>query len=385
MQYLRTILIALVCCGSLLTAQPGESPLRTFGYFQNQFEHVTGREDGVGPYNSFLMQQLNLFFQKNLARDWSAFVNFELLNSYSSSRQWGGINLEEAWVKYRSSKQFNLKIGLQIPLFNNLNAIKNRTPLLPYIVRPLVYESSFNEDIPLEEYVPQQAFVQVYGFIPSGKIKIEHAVYLGNSPNINNNSNYGQTGVDTTDNFLVGGRLGIRYDELRAGISGTYEKTNFFETLGRFLQLPVSDFRDLPRYRLGSDLSFRSRKLFLEAEYIDVMYEEGLEAYELDKTFYYGTMGWYFSEQLLVYGTYWDIDQNEVIILDTGQLRLYNYREIVQVASAGFSYNLNDRIALKGQYGYVDIQLEIPPAPELSNILDRFDYQVFTCAVSIIF
>lgn len=389
MQYLRTLVIALVCCGGLLTAQPGEAPLRTFGYFQNQFENTSNRDGSYGPSNSFLVQQLNLFFQKNLARDWSAFVNFELLNNYSSGRQWGSFNLEEAWVRYRSSKQINLKLGLQIPLFNNLNEVKNRTPLIPYIIRPLVYESSFNEMIPLEEFVPQQAFVQVYGYIPSGGIKIEHAVYLGNSPNINNDSERGQTGVDTTDNLLAGGRLGIRYDEFRAGLSGTYEKISAYRSAAGPSPGTVPGLRDLPRYRLGGDISFRSRKLFLESEFIRVMYQDVPENIDIDKTFYYGTLGWFFADNLLAYGSYWYIHFDDVFaieIIDDIPLRLsVNYHEHIRVPGVGLAYHLNDRITLKGQYVYVDIQVDFPNFPEATGQETGVDFQIITFAASVMF
>ncbi len=67
-----------------------------------------------------------------------------------------------------------------VPTFNNLNEIKNRTPLLPYIFRPFVYEASVFDLFPVNELVPEQAFLQVYGFIPAGEVKFDYAVYVGN-------------------------------------------------------------------------------------------------------------------------------------------------------------------------------------------------------------
>ena len=141
----------LILCFLLLAtasagAQSQEKPLRIFGYFQNSFQQWTAFEFRP-KQNSFSLQQLNLFFQKDLGTNWTAFVNFEFLNNFSSSRQWGSANLEETWVKYRASMRFNLKLGLLVPIFNNLHEIKNRTPLLPYIIRPLAYETSFSEFI----------------------------------------------------------------------------------------------------------------------------------------------------------------------------------------------------------------------------------------------
>ena len=42
----------------------------------------------------------------------------------------GSTKLEEVWVKYRADRRFNLKMGMLIPIFNNLNEINNRTALL---------------------------------------------------------------------------------------------------------------------------------------------------------------------------------------------------------------------------------------------------------------
>ncbi|MFQ5770818.1 MAG: hypothetical protein ACE5HX_09790, partial [bacterium] len=180
LQALLFLLTSFIAVSNSL-AQIGESPIRIFGYFQNSLQHWTTFEDRQ-EQNSFSVQQLNLFFQKDLGQNWRAFVNFEFLNNFSSSRQWGAANLEEAWVRYRANEKFNLKLGLLIPIFNNLNEIKNRTPLLPYIVRPLVYETSFSEFIAVEEFTPARAFVQAYGFLPIDDVKLDYALFVGNSP-----------------------------------------------------------------------------------------------------------------------------------------------------------------------------------------------------------
>ena len=76
-------------------AQRGEAPVRIFGYFQNYLQHWSGSEDRPES-NSFGLQQLNLLLQKDLRPDWTAFINFEVINNFSSNRQWGAHNIEEA-------------------------------------------------------------------------------------------------------------------------------------------------------------------------------------------------------------------------------------------------------------------------------------------------
>ena len=160
----------------LCSARGEDLPLKIFGYFQTELRQDN---DSGHASNSFLLQQLNLFLQRDLATDWTSFVNFEIINSYSSFRDWGSFSLEEAWVSYRSSDQFKFKVGLQIPEFNNLNIIKNRTPLLPYIFRPIIYETSFGESVNLDVLTPNRAYAQIYGSIPSHGLKIDYAGFLG--------------------------------------------------------------------------------------------------------------------------------------------------------------------------------------------------------------
>ncbi|NIR48187.1 hypothetical protein GWO43_07005 [candidate division KSB1 bacterium] len=361
--------------------QFSESDLRIFGYFQNTFIHQTEFIDSPEE-NSFSVQQLNLFFQKDLARHWRTFVNFELLNNFSSSRQWGAFNLEEAWVRYRSNEKFNLKMGLHIPIFNHLNTIKNRTPLLPYVIRPLVYETSFSEFIAVEEFTPARAFVQAYGFLTLNKVKLDYALYLGNSPNINSRSSLGQTGVDTTNTFLIGGRLGIRYGELKVGLSATRDNTNILQDAGRFLGGPANRFEEIPRVRFGGDLSYHLGKFSLESEFIIVNYYDDTPEIIIDKEFYYATLGYQVTEQLFVYGSYWLSEEDFTQIFDT---ILATGMNDIKVPTVGVAFNINDRIRFKGQFAPVDFELDTDAKVfELANLRNQ-EFNHYSVAVSIFF
>ena len=120
----------VLCCLMLASAtevwgQSQESPLQTFGYFQVTFRHDDSTEE-QDRMNSYSVQQLNLIFQKSFSREWQAFINFEVLNNFSSSRRWGSFDLDEAWVRYRSDQRLTLKVGLHVPVFNHLNEISSR-------------------------------------------------------------------------------------------------------------------------------------------------------------------------------------------------------------------------------------------------------------------
>lgn len=361
------IVTALLFCGfSQLGAQPVGAELKVFGYFQTSF----GREKALDrpvEVKSFSLQQLNLFLQKDLARNWRTFINFEFVNSYSSSRNWGAQNLEEAWVRYRRSEQFNLKLGLQVPAFNNLNEIKNKTPLLPYIIRPLAYESSFNEIIALEEFAPRQAFAQVYGFIPERTLKIDYAVFAGNSPNINDDPRRGQTGVDTTKFFLIGGRFGLRTDNFKIGVSATLEHRDFYQ-VAVLLKEDPSKFSKVPRLRLGGDFSIETRKWQWESEFISVTYDDDHPIADLDKKFYYGTLKHTWSERFKVYAGYWVTRENDLPLSDLDILAL----------TAGAAYDVNETISAKAQYGRVRFE-----STTTSITTSRANY--YYLAISVVF
>lgn len=343
------VFFILMCSTTVLSrdcrAQFDLPDLKMFGYFQTSFQHWSDARHSP-ERNSFSIQQLNLFFQADLSQTWTSFVNFEVLNNFSTTRRWGALNLEEAWIKYRANELFTLKLGLQIPIFNNLNEIRDRTPLLPYIIRPLVYETSFNEIIATDDFLPTRAFVQTYGFVPYKDAKIDYAFFLGNSPNINDDPNRGTTGVDTTTHMLIGGRLGIRYGELKAGFSATQEKTNRFQPAEAFFGLPAGSFTGIPRIRLGGDLSYSGDPFYMESEFIWVQHDEEVHGFDLDRKFYYGTLGYRLTDLWQVFGSYWYTDEN--FNEDIDHVR-------VEVPNIGMAYNINDRIICKAHYAYVMI------------------------------
>ncbi|MCH8960136.1 MAG: hypothetical protein IH820_02085 [Bacteroidetes bacterium] len=385
--------VILLCCLLGLGAAEAAGQFTTFGYFQTSFQHWTSFSDESAK-NTFSLQQLNLFFQTDVSRRWRAFVNFEVLNNFSSSRRWGGFNIEEAWLRYRVKASFNLKIGLQIPIFNNLNEIKNRTPLLPYIIRPLVYETSFSEIIPTEDFVPARAFVQAYGFVPVGRAKIDYAAYLGNSPNIRSQFDNvregedGQTGIDTTITLLAGGRLGLRLGEVRAGVSATHDVTNELQGVEAFFGGSASRFTGISRVRLGADFSYHLGRLLFEGEWIRVSYDDDEPDLNVDKAFFYGTLGFQLTEQVFVYATYWDTLRRQVefnIHGPDGLIPVFPSEFDIEVIQAGVAYTPNDRITFKAQAGPVDLvqTVTVVPFGDIDRITAEFN--LFSIAASVLF
>lgn len=264
------------------------------------------KEIDYKPY--FTAQQLNLFFTKNFKGRWgdfTAFVNLEATNNFSSKQNFGNFKVEEVFGKYGISEELSLKFGYFIPPFNNLNEIKNRMPLLPFLFRPSVYESYINEiDIIIQEdFVPQKANFQVYGGLPlSSDITFNYAFYLGNAEQSyysNEKLSIFPAGIDTSKYKLFGGRIGLESYGIpfvgdqdlifKVGISGTYDRDNrnkYFnasilndrmgmQSLGvpglTNLYLAPLD-GNLQRYRLGADVSFTVAGFTIEAEMINVKY-----------------------------------------------------------------------------------------------------------------
>jgi hypothetical protein len=356
-------------------AQSGESDLRLYGYLQASFyqeNHTKGNETNS---NTFTVQQLDILLHKDLNKNWSAFVDLLFTNNYSTFRNAGNLNLEQAWVRYRRNHYLNVKAGLLIPRFNYLNEIKNKMPVLPYIIRPLAYETSFQEDIPIEEFVPQRAYLQVYGFAPGGEYKVEYAGYIGNSPNVNRDRAFGQTGLDTTSTFLVGGRIGIRHANFQTGVSMTHDQVDYLDGVLPDTLSPPLTFSEVSRVRFGADALAEYANFRVTGEYISVRYDEDNPNIKNDKEFFYGTLGYRFAEKLFIFGSYWDFKQY-FTLRDTSGFHFAVAK--IRVPNAGVSYQMSDRIVFKGATARVNQKINYPGFGERV-------FWFFTTSVSVTF
>jgi len=346
------------------SAQGQSDDLNIYGFFQTQYRHVDQESSGEDTgYSSFRLPQLNVFFAKDLGNDFSAFVSTEFLNTYNSGEDWGIARLGEGWLRYEYGRSLKVKGGLLIPKFNNLNEIKNRTPLLPYLTRPYVYEQSYETLIGNGDYVPQRAYAQVYGALPAGDITIDYAAYVGNSEPgfvVSGDASYPVSGTDTTFAKMFGGRVGIQYESLKVGVSGTIDDKNLDQLSLLGSPLPVN-LGSVDRYRLGADLSFDVADFFVESEVISVMYSlddqqeatwdalrqspqlQGTLGEDLDQLFYYGLVGYQITDKFDVHALYNAIEENET-------------NTILYAFGAGVSYRPVFPVRLKAGYRRSEIQ-----------------------------
>lgn len=216
------VLVMFLCSSSLFSA---ENDLKVFGFFQGRLSTSNVKTDfpGFPTKNSFDLQQMNLMASNNFGDGFSAFVNLEFQSTYNTKEQWGSLNIQEAFAKYENSDgTLKFKAGLFLPQFNNMLEIANRTPLLPYIYRPLVYETQVGNIIDFDNFLPQKANFQVYGsYGLSDNLKIDYAVYTGNLSNNfidKTDPSQGQIGASNQSTALTyGGRIGISMTSSSAG------------------------------------------------------------------------------------------------------------------------------------------------------------------------
>lgn len=317
---------------------------------------------------SFALQQMNLFLNKPFEERFTAFVNFEFQASYSTERNWGDFNIQEAWVNYAKSDAFNLKAGLLLPTFNNLNEIQNRLPLFPYIFRPAVYEVLISGLFNFEDYRPQQAFLQTNGFLPLGdNLRGDYAFHVGNSeesyssktPPASGMRNGGAINIFRGEDLVwfkaVGGRVGVRTsnETFKAGVSSTYDKDNRREvnksSMGGLPGIETPVLGDVDRYRVGADLSFTLGKFGFESEYIRVMHSGLPKGATLDKTFYYGGLVFNGTESWFTHVMYSFMNNQafSAAVPDTTPDEAG-----VHFSSLGTGYRINPVATLKLEYLY---------------------------------
>lgn len=325
-------------------------------------------------YTTFSLQQLNLFLNKPFADRFNVFVNLEFQASYSSQRQSGAFNLQEGWVNYTHSDNLNLKVGLLLPIFNNLNEVQNRLPLFPYLYRPLVYESLFAGQVDFEDYLPEQAYLQVSGFVPFGGLRLDYAGHVGNSETSYLSKGEPGSGIiavepvaenlfrgEDLNNFKAyGGRIGVRSsnEKFKAGVSATYDhdnrRTTTTKSISRLPGFVVPALGDVPRLRLGGDLSFQVGRFAVEGEYLKVVHDVEyplLPGLSLDKQFYYASLLYNFTDRTFAYTGYSHIsnDTFETVAID---LPSPDTAGII-APTVGGGYKLNDLLGIKWQYIHV--------------------------------
>lgn len=315
--------LVILVLGLISQTTFAQSDLEIFGFAQTQLKYQKGAYEGFLTLNgekqtttaskyahestnfiSGSVQQMNIFFRKEMSDNVTAWVNFEILNNYSSDNKWGGMNLEEAWVSYQYDDLLTIKGGLLVPRFNHLNEIKNRMPLIPYITRPLIFEPTLKSTIHPSIYLPERAFIQFTGKLPVENVTFDYALFGGNSETKYQNSDpttITETGSDSVTFKMVGGRIGAKYGDFYAGVSTTFDAANYQADLKE----------NVKRNRIGFDFGGTVQNVFFEGEYIGVTLKPKNTNTDINKSFYYATLGYNLTEQWYIYGSHSTLKDKE--------------------------------------------------------------------------
>jgi len=290
------IQLLFVLVASALHAQNNE--LRVYGFSQTQFDYWKGNTTVTVPNpqnststidlknnierNGFMMVQTNILFSKNLDDNTSIFVNAEYTRNADAERNFGSVNLREAWVNFYVNELLSVKAGTMLPRFNRLSEIRNRVPLFNYNYRPVVYEEAVRNLADGQTFVPDFANFMVHGKHSVGlSSEFVYAAYVGNSDlnflsRVNSQENLVTSGVDTTNYILVGGRVGfntssIKFGDLSVGFSGTYDnKAKYISSSDiatiNAIGVQVENIGAVPRIRLGYDFFYQLNSWQIESE-----------------------------------------------------------------------------------------------------------------------
>ena len=147
---------------------------------------------------------------------------------------------------------------------------------------------------------------------------------------------------------------------------------------------PVSQSRleELPKTRIGGDLSYHVAGFLFESDVIKVNVEEDIQGLEQYLDIYYPILGYHVSEQLLIYGGYWFLDAHTALPVP-GNVTIED--DELEISTLGASHDLMDRIRLKAQYSRITIDGKLQKLSQGIVINEPDKGSIFGVTVSVIF
>jgi hypothetical protein len=408
----RTITYAVTTfCLTSIFSQANPEGIEINGYAQSYcaYYKVTNPPPSMKS-STFNVQEMDLILQKDLGSALSTFADLQFLNTYSTEKGWGDLNLDQMWIKYSPAKEFNIKFGHIVPIFNSFNEIKTKFPLLPYIFRPLVYESSISAVVNSGEYIPMHAAIQINGTVKLNILKLDYAVFGGNSDFIISSkmpgaSIYTFPGEDTTNFKLFGGRIGARFAGIKIGFSYTNDKSSNYLANGNITSVNVklqqrnsvspqkiplvNKIGNSDRNRFGVDLSYSNFGLTLESEYIYMM--NTLEEVDKQSIKYLCSLPLnnanvkMFSEDLSRHFFYVNANYDilEKFFITAGYSYLRNHFDLAvqkygltQIMGGG-GFRMNDNVTLKAQCLVTRNDLSSEPYVKFNNLIASIGASVY--------
>jgi len=211
----KNLAYLFVALAGALPAVPASAQIQVNGYLS--FHYQDGESQSYSPYGEFGMPRAGLFFSGLIERVFD--YNLELrFDSHDL------LEVEEAWVGYKPSDAFHLKLGMYLVPFGIYNTA-SRPYQTPLIRTPL----------PLAALYPESWRDQ--GVLAEGKTKIiRYAIYLGNGLREGVDLGSGQQFGDNNGNKAEGGQLALELSRgFEVGIS--YNHSKFDDAGKRSLEL----------------------------------------------------------------------------------------------------------------------------------------------------
>jgi hypothetical protein len=107
-----------------------------------------------------------------------------------------------------------------------------------------------------------------------------------------------------------------------------------------------------------------------------VTYDDGFPEFDVDKAFYYGTLGYLFADRLFAYVSYWELKEHLAARRQTSGFLTAEFT--ARITGGGVAYHLNERIIFKGSATRVNQGFSIPDAVAR-------DFNFYALAVSVLF
>jgi len=370
---------------SFLVAQ---EEITVFGYFQPYYTSFSNEYGPPGPptgeenfsYNTLGIGQLNLFFQRPIGENFTAFVNFEYVNNFSTGNGFGTYSIQEAYFLWDYKDFLRVKFGMVIPKFNAMFQIYNRTPLLPYLNRPKLYEASTGNLVDIFDILPQKALIHIDGFVPTSVANFDYALYISgptngfiSSPKNDMIPGYVPFGQSAVKYVGLGGRVGITSGPVKAGVSFSTDVENkrhyLADVANKYIsymedsvaQVYLNDptnLGDLNRIRIGADVTITLGDLTIAGEFLQTNTDVSAsnqtilnqwnanDSYYIgkgfNKLFYYASATYDISPEAYLFAMYDFLDDKA----DPFYFGIEGYYGI----SGGGGYHVNENVVLKAQF-----------------------------------
>lgn len=169
-----------------LAAAPARAQLQVNGYLS--FQYQKSESQGESPKGEFDKLRAGLFFVGRLQTlfDYDVELRFDSRNI---------VEAQEAWLGYRPSEAFHLKLGMYLVPFGTYNTA-SRPYQTPFVQPPLAQASLYPESW------------RDLGAMVEGKMGVfRYSVYLGNGLREDIDLGAGQQFGDNNSNKSLGGRL----------------------------------------------------------------------------------------------------------------------------------------------------------------------------------